>query len=201
MTQPSFVPIVEADQVRPALRLETPRRWVGGRPAELLFPVRVGGTSRGSPGPDQGYALRLARRFEGRLRLRDGESAEDVIAGAALLAARRSALMGRAPTVHDVEVAYALWGFTVEELPDALVEERRQAFSSVAHDYAAQRALVDRVPESTLRMTPEQIAASVAAGDWRPLVGEPPSQRPAEPGGASPAAPGSAPAGATPRAG
>ena len=35
MTQPSFVPIVEADQVRPALRLSTPGPWTPSRVAEI----------------------------------------------------------------------------------------------------------------------------------------------------------------------
>ena len=181
MTQPSFVPIVEADQVRPALRLETPRRWTGGRPGELAFPVRVGGgTGRGTPGPDQGYAMRLARHVEDRIRVQPGESVEDALVGCALLAARRSALLGRAPTMQDVEVACALWGYCEVDPPSALVDERRLAFSSVAHDYAAQRALVDRVTDATLLLSPEQVTASVRAGEWRSLVGEPAGGGPRE---------------------
>lgn len=173
MTQPSFVPIAEADQVRPSLRLEPPRMWVADRPAELRFPVRSGGLNRGTPGPDQGYALRLARRAEGQLHLVAGESAEDVIVGIALLAARRSALFGRAPTVFDIQTALALWGFLDEQPADELVAARRRVFSGVAHDYSAQRALVDLVPEDVIRLRAEDIAAS---GQWRtPAVGEPAS--------------------------
>jgi len=36
-------------------------------------------------------------------------------------------------------------GFLVDAPPD-LVAARRQAFSSVSHDYVAQRALVDAIP-------------------------------------------------------
>jgi hypothetical protein len=169
MTQPSFVPISEADQVRPALRLEEPRRWVPYRPAELRFPVRVGGRGRGHPGPDQGYALSLAHRFADRLHLRPGESEEDVVVGTALFAARRAALFGRAPTVYDVEAALALWGFLDEDPPQGLVEARRAAFSSVAHDYPAQRALVDRVPEEIVRLSAPQLASR--RGEWQALVG------------------------------
>lgn len=174
MTQPSFVPIAEPDQVRPALRLQAPRPWAPDRPAEQRYPARTGGRGRGTPGPDQGYALRLARRFEDRLRLADGESAEDAVVGCALLAARRSALLGRAPTVFDVEAALALWGLT-GDAPDELVAVRRRTFSAVTHDYRVQRALVDRVPEAVLRRPPADLAARVAAGEWRDLVGEPPA--------------------------
>ncbi len=169
MTQPSFVPISEADQVRPALRLEEPRRWVPYRPAELRFPVRTGGRNRGHPGPDQGYALALAQRFVDRLRLRPGESEEDVVAGTALLAARRGALFGRAPTVYDVEAALALWGFLDDDPPQGLLGARRLAFSSVAHDYPGQRALVDRVPEDVVRLTASEIASR--REEWEALVG------------------------------
>jgi len=171
VTQPSFVPITEADQVRPALQLEAPRAWVQDRPAELRFPVRAGGRHFGTPGPDQGFAIRLARRFEERLKLREGESAEDVVVGAAMLASRRSALFGRAPTVHDVETALAMWGFLDDEPPVGLVESRPSAFSGAAHDYAVQRDLVDRVPEAALRLDADEVSARVAAGEWPELVG------------------------------
>lgn len=171
MTQPSFVPIAEADQVRPALQLEAPRPWVANRPADLRFPAHPGGPHFGTPGPDQGFALRLGRRFEGRLRLRAGESAEDAIVGCSMLASRRSALFGRAPTVHDLETAFTLWGYLGDQAPEELVELRRQVFSAAAHDYVTQRALVDRVPETAIRMRADEVAAAVDAGEWRQLVG------------------------------
>lgn len=175
MTQPSFVPIGESDQVRPSLRLEPPRHWVPGRPAELRFPVRPGGRHLGTPGPDQGYALRLARRFEDRLQLVAGESAEDALVGCALLAARRSALFGRAPTVFDLETAFALWGYLDRDAPDELVSLRRLVFSAAAHDDETQRNLADRVPEQALRLRADEVAAKVAAGEWGELVGDAPA--------------------------
>jgi hypothetical protein len=153
MTQPSFVPIAEADQVRPSLRLEVPGSWTTDRPAELRIPVRPAGPSMGTPGSDQGFALRLARRFEEKLRLAPDESPEDVVVGVALLAARRSGLLGRAPSVHDVRAALNLWGF-LDDAPADVVDARRRAFRSVAHDYVLQRALVDAVPAEALWPTP-----------------------------------------------
>ena len=52
MTQPSFVPIIEADQVRPAYRLRTPLDWRQSRVAELRGPesTRRAGSSA-CPGP------------------------------------------------------------------------------------------------------------------------------------------------------
>lgn len=178
MTQPAFVPIAEPDQVRPALRLETPRRWVAARPAEVVVPRRPAGPMGGTPGPDQGYALALARRATPRLALVDGEHVADVELGVALLAARRAGSFGRAPSAPDVRAMLALWGFAVDQPPEGLVDERRRAFQGVSHDYSLQRALVGRVPEETLHLTPEQVEGRVAAGDWRELVGVAPTPWP-----------------------
>jgi hypothetical protein len=170
MTQPSFVPITEADQVRPARRLQVPGPWHADRPAELIGPQPPFGRGRGTPGPDQGYALRLARRFEERLVLTEGEHAADVLVGAALLAATRSALFGRAPTIYDLRVAFELFGF-LGPAPPPLVEMRRRRFSGAAEHYPAQRALVDGVPMDTLRLDPDEVAAR--RGQWAQLLGPP----------------------------
>lgn len=109
--------------------------------------------------------MALAHRMEPRLVLRPGEIAEDVVLGLALVASRRAARFGRAPCAHDVRFAAALWGFLDQAPPEDLVADRVAAFRGVAHDYAAQRALVDRVPDAVLGRTPEDVAA--APGAWR----------------------------------
>jgi hypothetical protein len=167
VTQPSFVPVVEADQVRRAYQLEVPSIWTTSRPSELRGTRAPSGAFLGSPGPDQGFALKLARRFEDRLVLAAGEHAEDAIAGCTAVAMRRAATYGRAPVIHDLTLAFTLFGF----LPDApadLVAAREPLFRSASHHYQAQRAIADCVPESTLRLTPEQVAERLAS--WRDLV-------------------------------
>jgi hypothetical protein len=50
---------------------------------------------------------------------------------------------------------------------------RRQEFEGVAsalHGYEERRALVDSVPEATLRQTPDEVRASYPAA-WRTLLG------------------------------
>ena len=158
MTQPTFVPIAEADQVRPARHMHVPGSWTTSRPAELVVPAVRRGRGVGTPGPDSGFALRLANRFAHDLRLAEGESEHDVLLGVALVASKRAALFGRAPCVHDVRFALNLWGF-LDQVPGELLAERRAAFSSIAHDYVAQRRLVDAVPEETLRLSPEEALA------------------------------------------
>ena len=170
MTQPTFVPISEADQVRPARHLHVPGAWTTNRPAELTTPTALRGRSVGTPGPDAGFALRLARRFAHDLTLAEGENEEDVLLGCALIAARRAALFGRGPSIYDVQLALALWGFLVDAAPD-LIAVRRHVFASVSHDYVAQRALVDAIPEGSLRLTPAEAQARVQGGESLSLVG------------------------------
>ncbi len=169
MAQPSFVPITEADKVRAARRLAVPGRWSAHRPADQTGPRRPSGPRLGTPGPDQGFALSLAKRFEGRLRLAGSESLEDVLAGGAVLAAKRAGLVGRAPCIYDLEAVFTLFGFLAEQPPADLVAERGRLFRSVAHDYVAQRALADAVPEATLLLPAAELSARL--GDWPALLG------------------------------
>ncbi len=170
MSQPSFVPIVEADQVREAYRLHVPGIWTQSRPSELRGSIHPTGPSLGTPGPDQGFALKLARRFEDRLELAEGESKEDAIAGATVVAMRRAARFGRAPSIHDLTFAFTLWGF-LGDAPADLIAERTPLFRSAAHHYEAQRAIADRVRDDTLRLTPDQVRTGLK--DWRRLLEAP----------------------------
>lgn len=167
MTQPSFVPIVEADQVRPAYRLNVPAIWTQSRPSELRGASQPDGLQLGSPGPDAGFALKLARRFEDRLQTVEGESTEDALAGCMAVAMRRCARFGRAPAVYDVSFAFTLWGF-LGGAPDDLIAARGPLFRSAAHHYLAQRAIADCVVDEALRLTPEAVAERL--GEWRELL-------------------------------
>ncbi len=167
MTQPSFVPVVEADQVRRAYQLHVPAIWTTSRPSELRGTRAPSGAFLGTPGPDQGFALKLARRFEDRLLLAPGEHTEDAIAGCTAVAMRRAASYGRAPVIHDLTLAFTLWGF-LAGAPDDLVAARGPLFRAAGHHYQAQRAIADCVPDSTLRLTPQQVAEQL--DDWRNLL-------------------------------
>jgi hypothetical protein len=167
MTQPSFVPITAADQVRPALSLSVPGAWTADRPGDLHGPGQPRGRGHGTPGPDQGFALRLARRFEDRLHLGPDEELEDVLLGAALLASRRAGLLGRAPCIYDLDFVMGLFGTTDSDASADVVAARRGLFRSVAHSYVAQRALVDSVPTDVLVLGADRTSearALLAAG-------------------------------------
>jgi hypothetical protein len=169
MAQPEHVPVAAADRVRPTERLPAPDRWVPDRPADMHGNEVQKGKRFGSPGPDQGYALKLARSFVsgGRLRLADGEQADDAVAGCLGVALRRASLFGRAPVVFDLELAFGLWGF-LDDGPKELVEFRKPLFQSASHHYWDQRGIADYVPESTLRMQPADVRGRL--GEWRSLL-------------------------------
>jgi hypothetical protein len=167
VTQPSFVPVVEADQVRRAYQLHVPSIWTTSRPSELRGTRQPSGALLGTPGPDQGFALKLARRFDDRLVLAAGEHVEDAVSGCTTVAMRRAAAYGRAPAIHDLTLAFTLWGF-LEGAPADLVAAREPLFRAASHHYQVQRTIADCVPASTLRLTPEQVSERLA--DWRSLV-------------------------------
>lgn len=156
MTQPKFAPIAQEDEVRPAYRLEPPAPWRAARPGELRPAARVTVRGGGVPGPDQGYALHLARLFEDRLVLRPGERADDVLAGAVAIGLRRASLYGRAPVASDIELPLELFGY-LTPATDELGEARRSRFAGLSHDYVTQRSLVESIPEETLRLTPDTL--------------------------------------------
>ena len=81
------------------------------RPGELDGP-QPEGTRLGFQGPDQGYALKLAdERIRPRLQLSRGEHADDAISGCVGIAMRRASLYGRAPVIHDLTIAFTIWGY------------------------------------------------------------------------------------------
>jgi hypothetical protein len=179
MAAPEYVPR-PADEVArvygsPPWR---PESWTADRPGDLRTRQPVG-DRLGRPGPDQGYVLRLARQFEGTLVLADGEHEVDAIAGCVGVALKRASLFGRAPVVHDLTIAFTVWGF-LSEAPDDLVALRRPLFAEVAnpHHYEEARLVVDLVDEATLRQSPDEVRDQ-ASGDWRSLIAEP-GERPPE---------------------
>lgn len=176
MAAPEFVPLKPND--RPRAYTSPPGRddaWHPGRPAEL---VTNGGQPdsdsgrMGAPGPDQGYLLSLVPLLRSELHLVGTEQVADAEAGGVAVALKRASLFGRAPVVHDLRVAYTVWGFLDAVAPADLVAERTARFEGVhltAHHYPELRAVADAVPESTLRLSPAE-AASSHGTDWRSLL-------------------------------
>ena len=167
MAQPDFVPMTLGDRVRTADVLPIPDRWEATRPGELEGLRPPEGRSFGNTGPDQGFGLKLAKRFRERLELQPGEHAEDAISGCLGVALRRAAKFGRAPVIYDFELAYTLFGF-LGGAPAELLEFRRPYFDAASHDYWDQRDIADLVAEDTLALSPVEVRTRLA--DWRSML-------------------------------
>ena len=173
MAAPKFAPVSPVDDPRvygsPAV---VPASWKPNRPADIPG-FQPEGTRLGFQGPDQGFALKIASGFRDRLQLRPGEHAADAIQGCLGVALRRASMFSRAPVVHDLTIAFTIWGLLDSDPPAELANERTRLFEGVSntlHHYDEARAIVDMVPEPTLRMTPAQVAAAYP-GRWKELLG------------------------------
>jgi hypothetical protein len=71
--------------------------------------------------------------------------------------------------IHDLTVALTIWGF-LGEAPAELVAFRRPLFQAASHHYEDRRAIVDLVPESTLRLVHGEVARRFP-GEWKALLG------------------------------
>lgn len=146
--------------------------WLPMRPAEIHGFQPEGGRM-GYQGPDQGYAIKIANTFRPRIHVGPGESADDAVQGCLVIGLRRASLFSRAPVVHDLTIAFTIWGFLDPTPPAELVELRGDLFAGVANvadHYDEGRQIADMVPEATLRLTPAAAAGAYPAR-WRELVG------------------------------
>ncbi len=173
MAAPPFVPTSSTASVRAYSSPDSiPDAWSADRPGDLVG-RQPHGARLGYQGPDQGYAIGLAKRFAPQLKLQLGERRDDVVHGLLGVALRRASIFGRAPVMHDLRVAACAWGFLHAEPPTELTALRRRMFegaANVTHHYAEARAIVDQVPEATLRMTPQQVESAFPQR-WKELLG------------------------------
>jgi hypothetical protein len=172
MSSPRFAPTVVTDEVRAYAASDVvPESWTNDRPGAIPG-FQPAGERLGYQGPDQGYALKLARRLKSQLHLSGGVSADDAIRGCLNIALRRASLFGRAPVIHDLTVAFTIWGFFDADPPQDLVTRRSELFIGVGniHHYAEGRVVADLIAESTLRLTPQQVKDRYPR-DWRSLSG------------------------------
>ncbi|NNE11921.1 MAG: hypothetical protein HKN41_06690 [Ilumatobacter sp.] len=172
MAAPKYAP--SGDQSSPYYRSPdvVPDSWRPERPG-VVDGLQPAGPLLGAHGPDQGYALTLAERMAPKLHLGERERVDDATRGCLGIALRRASMYSRAPVVHDVRIAFTIWGFFDPEPPAELLARRHELFEGVGyvnHHYAEGRRIADLVPEATLRMTPAQVEAAYPAR-WRELTG------------------------------
>ncbi len=143
----------------PGVHMPAAQAWRADRPGD-------GGTAdgplAGTPGPNVGFALALARRARDRFRLEPGEHSGDAVAVVAELAMKRGASLGRAPSKLDVDFAIELLGYA-GAAPEDVRRWRPRLVRGAAHDYVVRRAIADTVSASLLRLPlselPDQLAA------------------------------------------
>lgn len=172
MAAPRFAPVPPVEPVRAYESPEfVPPSWQPSRPADIEG-RQPEGERLGYQGPDQGYILKLASLIRGDIKVTAGENVDDAIRGCTLVALRRASLYGRGPAMHDLTLALTIWGYLNPLAPADLVATRSRLFAGVAsvHHYAESRKIADLVPESTLRMSPQQAAVQMP-GAWRTLTG------------------------------
>ena len=173
MSAPRFSPVPPVEPVRYYESPDSvPESWSLGRPGEI-HGRQPEGERLGYQGPDQGYIIGLAKRARARVRLAPGEDMDDVLRGCSLIALRRASLFGRAPVVHDLNVALGMWGYLSDAPPADLVAVRRELFVGVgnaAHHYKEGRAIADMAPNETLRMSPSDVVTQFST-QWRSLTG------------------------------
>ena len=173
MSAPKHAPTEVLEAVRAYSSPEfVPAAWNPNRPGDIEG-FQPEGERLGYQGPDQGFALTIANRMRDRLHLgAGGVTADDAVRGAVNIALKRASMFGRAPVVHDLTIAFTMWGFLDSNPPADLLARRTELFKGVhnVHHYVEGRFIADLVPESTLRMTPAQVAAAYP-GSWRQLTG------------------------------
>ena len=173
MAAPKFAPVPAVESVRTYESPEhVPDAWSPDRPSEIDG-RQPSGAQLGYQGPDQGYVLLLAERVRPRLHVPADESSNDAVTGCINIALRRASLYGRAPVMHDLTIAFTIWGWLDAAPPADLLVRRRELFEGVAHTaqhYTEGRHIADLVPEATLRLTPDQAGAAYPAR-WRELTG------------------------------
>ena len=142
--------------------------WTADRPGETFGRPPETGGRLGAQGPDQGFAWTLTSVFDDQLVLDEGEYKGDVNAGCIAVATKRASLFHRAPVVHDLRIAYTLFGFLDDEAPRQLVRFREEAFAEIHYSfhYFQRRAIADMVSLEVLAQTPDQVAMRYRE-DWR----------------------------------
>ncbi len=171
MAAPEYVPSAPTTAKHYSSPPQRARAWSTSRPGETFGSDPSAGTRLGAQGPDQGFALTLTKVFDSKLHLVDGEHAADVHAGCVGVATKRASQFHRAPVVHDLRIAYTLFGFLDEKPAADLLEFRRELFAEVHYSfhYFERRAIADLVSDETLAQTPDQVATRYRA-DWKDQI-------------------------------
>ncbi len=157
----------QLDGSRLKLRLPPAPRWQASRPGEVALSPGWEGELLGSPAPDAGYVLKLLRMVEPSITGVEGTDRLDLRAAIQVTALRRASVLGRAPTLSDLEWALAYWGFGLAGKfdPSGVSASgmdptgRDELFKGCAHDALRQRKVAASVDPRLAGVPARELAA------------------------------------------
>jgi hypothetical protein len=160
MAQQPNIELRSFDRPRDEGRPNPELRWVPDRPGEFTGSGVPWGGAFGMPGPDAGYALKLAA---GRsLILADNEHRADANAVVAAVAAARASLSRRGPTKPDVDAAIVILGYDRESDFGPI---RSATIAGSAHHPQRIRRLIAGIPVDVIEDNAENLIKRAAAGE------------------------------------
>lgn len=167
MSQPKFVPSVQNQKLAYNSPPKRNRSWAATRPGETFDGSQTPSGLAGSQGPDQGFAIKLANHLKDQTTLFEGEHFKDVVAGCVAIALKRASEYRRAPNMHDMKIAFNLFGFLDDNPDTELVKLRSQLFEEVhhPHHYLERRELADGISSEFLHRPHKAVLNDCA--DWR----------------------------------
>jgi hypothetical protein len=135
-------------------------RWTPDRPGDITGTGVPWGGAFGTPGPDAGYAIKLAAGRE--LNLTDHERRADANVALAAVAAARASLASRGPTKVDVDAAIVILGYDTESELGAV---RAAAIAGAAHHPQRIRRIVAGIPIDVIEDSADNLRTRVVAGE------------------------------------
>jgi hypothetical protein len=160
MAQQPNIELRDSDLPRPEAGPNPERRWTPDRPGDTAGTGVPWGGAFGTPGPDAGYAIKLAAGRE--LTLADHEHRADADLAVAAVAAARASLASRGPTKIDVDAAIVILGYDTESGFGAV---RAAAIAGAAHHPQRIRRLVAGIPMDVIEDSADDLRRRVAGGE------------------------------------
>lgn len=160
MAQQPNIELRDSDHPRPESGPNPERRWTPDRPGDIAGTGVPWGGAFGTPGPDAGYAIKLAAGRE--LILADHEHRTDANLAIAAVAAARASVASRGPTKADVDAAIVILGYDAESDFGVV---RAAAIAGAAHHPQRIRRLVAGIPMDVIEDNADDLRKRAAGGE------------------------------------
>ena len=160
MAQQPNIELRSSDRPRSEGNPDPERRWVPDRPGEFTGSGVPWGGAFGTPGPDAGFALKLAAGRD--LILAENEHRADANTAVAAVAAARASLARRGPTKVDLDAAIVILGYDTES---AFGADRAAAIAGSAHHPQRIRRLLAGIPIDVIEYNADGLRERAASGE------------------------------------